>query len=428
MIALIDGNNFFVSCERVLEPAIHNCPVVVLSNNDGCVISRSNEAKQIGIPMGAPSFKYRDLFIKHNVVTYSVNFDLYQHFSNRVVDELKNYSSYVQPYSIDESFVKVPMLKTSNQFDNDAYLEWGRKVQVSIRRKTAIPVSVGIALNKTLAKLASLYGKQGSGVYMVQDNSNLEEILSLTGIQSVWGIGSRLADKFRKSGIKQAIDLVRMENLWVRKNFGIVGLRIKLELEGLSTSEWESEVESRKGISSTRSFGVKVKDYNMLRDSLIKHVQTATRKLRRQGSVAGKISIFIKTSKHNKSRQHYGHVSETLIIPTDNTLFFSSLIERMLENIYVPNILYYRSGVFLSEIQPSINIKSQLGLGIESVSHYTNTMKALDLIQAKFGEKALRISCIQQKPKWESKSQYKSYSQSFKNLESLPMLYLEEGL
>jgi DNA polymerase V len=422
MIALIDGNNFFVSCERALEPCLANRPVVVLSNNDGCVISRSNEAKQIGIPMGAPYFKYRTLFIEHNVVMYSVNFDLYQHFSNRVANELKNHSDYVQPYSIDESFVKVPI---QNNMD---ILKWGRAVQESIASKTTIPVSVGIAPNKTLAKLASLCGKQGSGVYSIIDGVNLEEVLIQTGIQSVWGVGSRLADQFRRHGIKQAIDLVKADNLWIRKNFGIVGLRTKLELQGLSTSSWESGEESRKGISSTRSFGVKVDDFNLLRDSLIRHVQTATRKLRRQRSVAGKISIFIKTSRHSKSPQHSGHLSESLVIPTDDALFFSSLIEGMLHRIYVPGILYYRSGVFLSDIQPSEGVKSQLDLGINSFNHHTNVMRVLDSIQAKFGDRALRISCIPQKPKWESKSAYKSYSQSFKSPESLPMLYLEEEL
>ena len=411
MIALVDGNNFFVSCERVLNPVINNKPVIVLSNNDGCVISRSNEAKSLGIQMGEPLFKIRGLVEKHKVLIYSVNFDLYQHFSTNIANALREFSLKVEKYSIDESFVMVPGTISD-------YRQWGREVRNNIDIKWAIPVSVGVAPSKTLSKLASHRAKEGDGVCVLENDT--ENVLKETFIGSVWGIGPKLADKFRRNGIKSAYDLTVQDNNWVKKHFGVVGLRIKYELCGISTTEVKDDVNSRKGISSTRSFGKNVYFKDELLQSLLYHLQIATRKLRRQQSVAGSIKIFIRTGKHKVGPQYYGSEDFNLLIPTDDLLTLSTQVKSMLDKVYRPNIPYYRSGVLLSKIQDN-ELKSQRNLLYEA-NHHNEVMRLLDMVQVKYGQNSLRLAGVPAKPKWTSKSEYKSYSQSLLDLENLPIL------
>ena len=423
MIALIDANNFFVSCEQVLDPSLWGKPVVVLSNNDGCVISRSNEAKSLGIPMGAPLFKYRDLIQTHGVLVYSVNFSLYQHFSRRMVTLIKKHSPVVEVYSIDEAFAKLPA-----GIEGAAEITaWRNRLQTDIKLAAGIPVSVGIAPSKTLAKLSSEEVKLGSkaAYAILQDDDLIRALLSETFIQTIWGIGPKLADRLRRDGIKKAIDLVERPDNWIRIHYGIVVLRIKYELLGLSSSDLEVGKTDRQGISSSRSFGSDVDSFHALKTSLIKHLQVATRKLRRQGSVTSKLSIFIRTAKHKSGPQHYGKVSQDLLVPTDNTLYLNSLIDGLLTRVYTPGIAYYRSGVVLSEIQPAREVVDQLQLEIienSQFNHREKVMKVVDDLQGKFGDLIIRPACIPRKASWDSRSSYKSFSQSFKEKGQLPVI------
>ncbi len=420
MIALIDANNFFVSCEQALNPRLVGRPVVVLSNNDGCVISRSYEAKELGIPMGAPFFKYRDLMAKHNVVTYSVNFDLYQQFSTKIVSVLREVCPRVQVYSIDESFVELPNLS------NEEVFKWCVDLRRKIFLKTCIPVSIGVSSSKTLTKIASYTAKdmarnkKGSGVFII-NHSNREQILQDTYIGSVWGIGARLANRMRQNGIKTTYDLTKRGDQWIRSNYGIVGIRIKYELEGVSSSTIEDEGISRKGISSTKSFGANVYSRSDLYASLVKHIQTATRKLRRQNSVAGELSIFIRTGKHKSGSQYHGKTSRELLVPTSNTLHFNSLINEMLDEIYKEDITYYRSGVFISKIESAENYQNQTQL-FDTFQHNQRVCKIIDDMQLRYGENIIRPACIPYKPKWAAKSQFKSFTQDIRQINTLPTI------
>jgi len=245
----------------------------------------------------------------------------------------------------------------------------------------------------------------------------------------VWGIGPKLAARLRRDNIKRASDLVACQDDWVRHNYGIVGLRIKYELLGLSSMPFEAGDTDRKGISSTRSFGTIVYSFADLRSSIIKHLQIATRKLRRQGSVAGKISIFIRTGKHRSGSQYYGKTYEVLMLPTDNVLHLNSLIDEMLSRIYRPNIAYYRSGVLLSDIQPAREVRGQLQFmddGESQFNHRTRTTELLDRMQNLYGQNILRPACIPSNPAWLPKSQNKSYSQSLAEKDRLPVIKLDK--
>ncbi len=425
MIALIDANNFFVSCERVLDPRLENKPVIVLSNNDGCVVSRSNEAKDLGILMGQPYFKCRNLIIKHDVKVYSVNFDLYQYLSQKIINTLKEEVNDIEVYSIDESFVVL-----NNNFTKSQQILWANNIQQKIHLNTCVPVSIGIAPTKTLAKLAnnlakkSAIKKQGSGTEII-DSGNLDLVLKNTSIGSVWGVGSRLAHKMRTQGIKEAADLVIRSDRWVRANYGIVGLRIKYDLSGLSSSTVSVDKnQDRQGISSTRSFSHDVSSYQDLKDSIIKHISVVSRKLRRQNSVAGRISIFISTGKHKPGIQYYPRVSRQLLVPTNSDLVLNSLIDDMLTQVYRKGIKYYRSGVHLSDISLADNYFSQLQL-IGNFNHHINLMNTIDKLQARYGESGIRAACLRSNPHWAPKSAFKSFSQSLEQLDRLPKLKIE---
>lgn len=416
MIGLIDANNFFVSCERAVNPTLNSKPVVVLSNNDGCVISRSNEVKALGVPMGAPYFQYKDLFAQNNVQIFSVNFPLYQHYSNQIVRVLRDQVELLEVYSIDESFVKIP--------DQINLEDWVGEMSSKIFNKIGIPVSVGLAPTKTLAKFASHQAKTLSLGGLVINQSDLDQILPNIPIGSVWGIGSRIATRLRRNNIHTAKSFVNYPDDWVRRESGIVGLRIKNELLGLSSFKIGEGETDKKGISSTRSFDKRVFQHAELRSSLIKHLQIATRKLRRQESLTGSLTIFIRTSKHDSGIQYYGKISETLLRPSNDLLELSGLIDRMLGAVYRSGLAYYRSGIHLGNIVKDTG-SDQLDL-FGAKRPETAVMKTLDQLQAKYSENHLRPACIPKRASWDSKSAYRSFSQSFKECDRLPKLFIGE--
>ena len=252
MFALIDCNNFYVSCERVFNPTLNKKPVVVLSNNDGCAISRSNEAKVLGIPMGAPAFKYEELFRKNNVKVFSSNFPLYGDMSSRVMSILSKFTPNIEIYSIDEAFLK---FEGFENYDLESYCQ---EIKDMVLKWTGIPISIGIAPTKTLAKVANRIAKKfperTSGVYLIDSSNKKENALKWLKIEDVWGIGFKHGKRLRNIKINTAYDFTNLEDNWVRKNMSVVGLRLKKELEGKSVLDLEEVRSPKKAIATTRSF------------------------------------------------------------------------------------------------------------------------------------------------------------------------------
>jgi DNA polymerase V len=281
-----------------------------------------------------------------------------------------------------------------------------------------------------LAKLAGYTAKkqtttgQGAGIALISED-NLDQALSDTFIGSIWGIGTKLAHRMRREGIKTARDLVNRDDAWIRSMFGIVGLRMKAELMGSTASLVEIDQTDRQGISSTRSFGRDVCSYQELLASLIKHVEVASRKLRRQNSTAGKISIFIRTGKHKTGPQYYGKTELLLLVPTDNTLNFNKVVRQLLESVYRPGFIYYRSGVLLSNIEPKENHHPQSSwYKTEQHRYQSDTMATIDKLNNIYGNNHIRSACIPKQPSWQSKSNFKSFQQSLKDTTKLPTLHI----
>ena len=261
LIALVDCNNFYASCERVFRPDLEQKPIVVLSNNDGCVIARSNEAKKLGIKMGEPAFKKKEVFKKNKVQIFSTNFVLYGDMSKRVMSILKKNSKDIEIYSIDEAFLECY---------NEDLENYAVNLRNKVKKWTGIPVSVGIAKTKVLAKIANHIAKKykKSGAFVLDNQEIIEKALKFTAVEDIWGIGKNYAKKLKEYGINTAYDLTCIEESWIKKNFSVVGLRIVQELKGINCLEIESEYKKKKNICTSRSFGQPVSDYNKLKEAL----------------------------------------------------------------------------------------------------------------------------------------------------------------
>ena len=266
MFVLIDCNNFYVSCQRVFNPKLNNKPVVVLSNNDGCAISRSNEAKALGIPMGAPAFKYEKIFRKHNVEVFSSNFSLYGDMSSRVMRILSKFSPNIEVYSIDEAFLK---FEGFENYDLESYCQ---EIKNTVFKWTGIPISIGIAPTKVLAKVANRIAKkfpnQTKGVYLINSEEKRIKALSWLKIQDVWGIGFKHAERLKNIKVNTAYNFINLEDGWVRKNMSVVGLRLKKELEGKSVLDLEEVRSIKKAIATTRSFEGTITDYEKIKERI----------------------------------------------------------------------------------------------------------------------------------------------------------------
>lgn len=290
MFALIDCNNFYASCERVFRPDLVGKPVVVLSNNDGCVIARSNEAKDLGIPMGAPAFEFQKLFDKHKVNVFSSNFALYGDMSSRVMEILSTYSPDMEIYSIDEAFLE---FKGYDFFDLE---EMGKKMKNQVEQWTGIPISVGFATTKALAKVANRIAKKfperTNGVYLIDSEDKRVKALKWLKIEDVWGVGRRHARRLHEKNIFTAFQFTYLDDSWVKKHMSIVGLRLKRELQGVPTLQLE-EVQPKKNIATTRTFDGNYTDYQLIRERVASFAVSCAEKLRRQGSCCRSLMVFI---------------------------------------------------------------------------------------------------------------------------------------
>ena len=397
MIALLDCNNFYVSCERLFNPRLLNRPVVVLSNNDGCVISRSNEAKKMGIKMGEPIFKIKHIIKKGEVIVLSSNYSIYGDISNRIMNILRENLLDVEVYSIDEAFFSLSGVNNRQKkcIDlADKILKW-----------TGIPVSIGIAKTKTLAKIINRVVKKkkiysqltfnSENVLEVREGSNLEYILHNTDVQDVWGVGRRLSVFLNQNNIKSAYQLKKCNENFIREKKGVILQRTVLELRGIKCNYIETSLPIKKSICVSRSFGKKLYYYRDIRSALIVFVQKATSKVRKYGLFCRGVTVFLKTSKYEK-QAYSNSKTYTLIEPTVDVRLIWKIADNLLKKIFKNSFLYNKVGIILSDFYDKENIQKSL-INYKSVSETkkikeTKLMKTIDDINDRFGYGKIRLS------------------------------------
>ena len=400
-VALIDCNSFYVSCERLFNPKIQNVPVVVLSNNDGCVISRSTEAKKIGIKMGEPYFKVKDLVKKNNVKIFSSNYALYGDISRRVMKVLKTFSPKVEIYSIDEAFIDLSFI------DEKGVEDYGREIRSRVLKWTGIPTSVGIASTKTLSKVANhIAKKEKAGVIYL--NTNIDESLKKFPIEDVWGVGKQLSKFYHKNNISNAYDLKNVSNTWVKKGTNVLGAKTAMELRGIPCIDLQTDQEKRKNCCVSRSFGRKVKDLNELEESVITHCLNAAEKIRADDQIAKTITVFIRTSPFDKNRRYYSN-SKTidLAIPTSNSIELIKNAVKALTDIYKYGYAYQKAGIILSGLKDANqNDQNLLTPLLENKSK--KLMKAIDYTNTKYGRYAISIAQAGLSKGWKMRREHSS--------------------
>jgi len=389
--AMVDCNNFYVSCERAFNPALEGVPVVVLSNNDGCVIARSNEAKALGIGMGEPAFKREPFFASHGVRVFSSNYALYGDMSARVHEVLTRFSPEIERYSIDECFLLFP-----GQEPRDKLLALAAEIRHTVGRWTGIPVCVGLARTKTLAKVANRLAKkraESGGVWMLDDPATVRGELSRLEVGDVWGIGRRNAAKLNRLGVHTALDLTRKTRDWVREKLTVCGLRTMMELQGVPAIPME-EAPPAKSITCSRSFGTRMTECAPLEEALSAYVQRASERLRARRLLAGAVQVFLTTARLSDDPQYSNSGSLPLPMPTDYTPALLARAGEVLRTIYRPGYRYQKVGVLLLDLVG--RDRRQLTFAEyerEEVTDRQNSlMHAVDGVNARFGRDVLRFA------------------------------------
>ena len=403
-IALVDCNSFYVSCERLFNPSIIRKPVIVLSSNDGCVISRSAEAKALDIKMGEPYFKVEKIVKKNVVKVFSSNYSLYEDISRRVMKTLKQFSPRIEIYSIDEAFLDLSSIR------NEDLLEYANKIRKTIFKWTGIPTSIGIATTKTLSKAANYVAKKDkSGIINLINSKQIDEILSKISINDVWGVGHQLTKFYIKNGIKTAYQLKNMHNSWIKKNTNVFGSRTAMELKGISCTSLEIYREKRKNCCVSRSFGRKVTKLEELSESITTHCLNAAEKIRSDNQTTKRITIFIRTSPFQKDKNYYAN-SKNIDLPirTNDSIELVKQALIALKSIYRKGYKYQKAGIILSGLN-DINIyKKNLFSSINSEEKRKKLMKAIDYTNIKYGHQTLSIAQAGLKKKWNIKRQHSS--------------------
>lgn len=390
MFALADCNNFYASCERVFRPDLQGKPIIVLSSNDGCAIARSNEAKALGIKMGAPLFKIRDIVERHNVAVFSGNMALYGDMSQRVRWVLEEYAPSVEAYSIDECFLD---LRGMPKIDFDAY---AKEISSECWRQTSIPVSVGIAPTKTLAKIASKlckhYPKLRGGCYMHRPE-DIEKVLKRFPIEDVWGIGRRSVPKLKERGITTAYDFTQLAENIVHALMGITGVRTWRELQGTPCIEFEDGFEARHSICVSRSFSSEIYDIRELQEQVANFASTVAEKLRKQRSVAAEMVVFAYTNRFKENApQTYANALVTFTTPTANQRQIVAEAVHTTQRIFKSGYGYKKAGVIATKIIAEGEVMHSLFESATAIERERRITSALDSINATFGRGAVKLA------------------------------------
>ena len=401
-IALIDCNSFYVSCERLFNPKIRKKPVVVLSNNDGCIISRSNEAKALGIKMGEPYFKEKDIIVKNNVQVFSSNYSLYGDISRRVMRTLKRFNSDIEIYSIDEAF-----LDLSNFPDNEVE-NIGHEIKNIVLKWTGIPTSIGIAKTKTLSKVANhIAKKKQSGVTSFIGIENIDSILEKVEINDVWGVGKQLTKFYHKSGIYNAKQLKNVSNTWIKKSSNVLSSRTAMELRGIPCIDLEATSSKRKSCVVSRSFGQRVENFQELKEAIASYSLNASEKIRSESLVTKSITVFIRTSLF-QSRFGYYSNSKTIDFPiaTNNSIEIVKAAISSLETIFKNGYRYQKAGVMLSRLSDSVDGKNLFSS--EKDKKINSLMKSIDNTNHRYGRSTLSLASAGVHKRWNTRRQHYS--------------------
>jgi len=401
-IGLVDCNSFYVSCERLFNPKIKRKPVVVLSNNDGCIISRSNEAKALGIKMGEPYFKAKDIIIKNNVNVFSSNYSLYGDLSRRVMRTLKRFNSDIEIYSIDEAFMDL------SNFSDKEVEEVGKEIRSTVLKWTGIPTSIGIAKTKTLSKVANHIAKKTKvGVTSLIGIENLDPILEKVEINDVWGVGRQLTKFYQKNGIYNAKQLKNKSNTWIKKCSNVLSSRTAMELRGIPCIELEKTTSKRKSCVVSRSFGKRVENFQELKEAVASYCLNASEKLRSENLVAKALTVFVRTSPFQRSFGYYSN-SKTIDFPvaTNNSIETVKTAISILQDIYKNGYRYQKAGVMFSGLSNEDN-KNNL-FACEKDEKINRLMRSIDKTNYRFGRSTLSVASAGIRKKWFMKREHSS--------------------
>ncbi|MDP9956507.1 DNA polymerase V [Epilithonimonas hungarica] len=415
MYALLDCNNFFVSCERTLDPDLDGKPVVVLSNNDGCVVSRSNEAKALGVPMGAPAFKYRELFAANDVKVFSAKFELYNFRSQQVMEMAKSFlpDDAYEVYSIDELFLDFHGFK---YFDLEEYCN---KIRKKIDTELKLPTSIGVAPTKTLCKIANHIVKKNTeqypdGVYIMDSREKIEEALNNLDIGDVWGIGRKLGAKMVDHGVYKASDLLLKPEMWIRKVMGIQGVRMINELRGIPQLELD-KASPKRSIMVSRSFMQMISTKEELAERIETFAIYCAEKLRKQNSCCKVISVFIQTNRFRKELGEYKNgFSIILPNPSSSSIVLAKYANSIFEAIYKHEFQYKRAGVMVSDFVP--DNERQISLFEKDIDDkHIPIMKAIDKLNSKYGKDKIRLGGMSGKNTYGRATLSPEYEEFLKN-------------
>lgn len=401
IFALVDCNNFYASCERVFNPKLEGRPVVVLSNNDGCIVARSNEAKSLGIGMGAAAFEVEKTIRKYGIEVFSSNYTLYADMSNRVMRTLSTFTPEMEVYSIDEAFLNLA------GFDR-CPTDYGREIQKTVRRWTGIPVTVGIGRTKTLAKIANHTAKhspRAKGVLDLADSAHLERVLAATAVEKVWGVGLKTAINLKRSGIKTALDLSRADVSRIRQKFGVTGVRTVYELRGMCCYRLEQNPPVRESVTVSRSFGKAVESIEELKEAIASYASRTGEKLREQKLAAGIMTIFVTTSRFIENKYFNSHTIE-LPTATSDTIELIRYAEQCIERIYRKGHLFKKCGIILNGIVHQKRVQKNLFDDIDREKTH-RLMQAVDAVNTRF-DSPLRWAAEGQEQSWRVKFKRRS--------------------
>jgi DNA polymerase V len=397
MFALIDCNNFYASCERLFRPHLNGKPVVVLSNNDGCVIARSNEAKALGIPMGAPAFEYEKIFLEQGVHVFSSNYALYGDLSARVMSVLQEFSPDIEIYSIDEAFIKY------DHCDVERLRADGLEMRRRVFEWVGIPISVGFAPTKALSKVAKKFATQLANVHIIHNEEMRLKALKWLPVEDIWGIGRQYARKLQALNIKTALDYVQLSDSWVRRNMTIQGLRLKHDLEGKLTMDLDT-VSDKKSIATTRSFDKMYTECSQLEERVATFAHTCAEKLRRQNSHCNMLMLFVHTNGHRKDLPQY---SRNVVIktpfPTSSSIVLADIARKAVRALFIEGYQYKKAGVIVSGIVPAENFQLNI-FANESPKHIT-LMKTMDKLNHTVANKTLKLASQDASRTWKMRQE-----------------------
>ncbi len=401
-IGLVDCNSFYVSCERLFNPRIRKKPVVVLSNNDGCIISRSNEAKALGIKMGEPYFKAKDIIVKNKVEVFSSNYSLYGDLSRRVMRTLKRFNTEIEVYSIDEAFIDL-----SNFLDTDVE-KVGREIRETVLQWTGIPTSIGIAKTKTLSKVANhIAKKKQSGVTSLIGIESLDPILEKVEINDVWGVGRQLTKFYQKNGIYNAKQLKNKSNTWIKKCSNVLSSRTAMELRGVPCIGLETTQTKRKSCVVSRSFGKRIEKFQELKEAVANYCLNASEKIRSESLVAKAITVFVRTSPFQREYGYYSN-AKTIDFPiaTNNSIETVKTAISILESIFKNGYRYQKAGVMLTGLRNDDGRKNLFSS--EKDEKIKTLMQSIDNTNYRYGRSTLSLASAGVHKKWNMRRQYSS--------------------